>query len=340
MAQITPTDLVKVIPTLIKKQSDINLQRAKVPTVPHIWGSPGIGKSKVVAAIAKMLGYELRDIRGALLDPVDLRGLPHLNGSERVHWAVPDFLPRPEDGKVLLFFDELNRAVSMVQNAILQLILDRQIGEYRLPPQVVCLAAGNYENDGGGVQRMNAALANRFIHFHLVASLKDWDSWALANDMTPEIRAFLKLRPDMLSNFSKDDYAYPTPRSWEFVHEMMSEGLSQELELAAIAGAVGMGTAVEFLAFIKLFRELPDMDYVINNPEKAPVPNGDVLYAVAAALAHRAEPSNFGNILRYVRRLPMEYMTMTVRDAAQRNPALGKTKEFIDWVVDHPEVFA
>src|SRR5260221_10056367 len=68
-----------------------------------LWGPPGIGKSQIVQQTGAALGLTVIDIRAALLDPVDLRGLPHVNGDGRAHWATPEWLPR--DGNVLLFLD-------------------------------------------------------------------------------------------------------------------------------------------------------------------------------------------------------------------------------------------
>ena len=73
-----------------------------------LWGAPGIGKSNIIHQLGARLNLEVRDIRAVLLDPVDLRGLPHVNGDGRSHWAIPEFLPR--DGAGILFLDELNRA--------------------------------------------------------------------------------------------------------------------------------------------------------------------------------------------------------------------------------------
>ena len=91
-----------------------------------LWSSPGTGKSQLVAQTARKLGIACYDIRAVLLDPVDLRGLPHVNGDGRSHWAIPEFLPR--DGSGLLLLDELNRAPTLVQNACFQLVLDRKLG--------------------------------------------------------------------------------------------------------------------------------------------------------------------------------------------------------------------
>src|SRR5215475_8867308 len=109
-----------------------------------IWGSPGVGKSSIIAQLARSLNLALRDIRALLLDPVDLRGLPYV-ADGRSKWATPEFLPT--DGAGVLFLDELNAAPAMVQAAFYQLVLDRSLGEYLLPDGWVIIAAGNREAD-------------------------------------------------------------------------------------------------------------------------------------------------------------------------------------------------
>ena len=43
-----------------------------------IWGQPGIGKSDIVADVAKSQGRPLIDIRLPLMEPTDMRGIPYL----------------------------------------------------------------------------------------------------------------------------------------------------------------------------------------------------------------------------------------------------------------------
>jgi MoxR-like ATPase len=109
-----------------------------------LWGPPGVGKSQIVAQVATSLGVRLIDIRAVLLDPVDLRGLPTVEAGKAA-WAIPAFLP--EDGAGILFLDELNAAPPLVQAACYQLVLDRALGEYRLPDGWSVFAAGNREGD-------------------------------------------------------------------------------------------------------------------------------------------------------------------------------------------------
>jgi len=106
----------------------------------HIWGACGVGKSQIVSQVAAELNWQFLDIRAVQLDPVDLRGLPRIS-ADRAEWVPPKFLPI--DGQGILFLDELTSAPQMTQAGCYQLVLDRKLGEYRLPDGWVVMAAGN-----------------------------------------------------------------------------------------------------------------------------------------------------------------------------------------------------
>ncbi len=168
---------------------------AKQPVV--VWGAPGIGKSSLGQALAIALTRKLFDVRAALLDAVDLRGIPAVVKGKTV-WCPPSFLPTDADGPSILLLDELNRAPGMVQNALLQLVLDRKLGEYTLPDDCEIISCCNRESDGGGVQKMHLALANRFEHLDMEPDLNDWCKWASAAGIHPMTIAHLRLRPERL----------------------------------------------------------------------------------------------------------------------------------------------
>ena len=104
-----------------------------------IWGGPGIGKSDIPQQVADDLDIPLLDFRANLFDPVDVRGIPHImqeqeTGKRFTRWAVPDVFPiASRDGETgILFIDELPTAPPATQNAFLQLLLTRQIGDYEM----------------------------------------------------------------------------------------------------------------------------------------------------------------------------------------------------------------
>lgn len=322
--------------SLIRKSLEVCIE-AKRPV--FVWGPPGVGKSQTIHQVGKALNLTVADIRAVLLDPVDLRGLPHVNGDNRAHWCIPEFLPR--EGSGILFLDELNAAPPLVQAACYQLVLDRKLGEYELPPNWVVIAAGNRESDKAVTHRMPSALANRFVHLSFDVDLDDWVRWALQNGIMTELVAFLRFRPGLLHAFDarSNDKAFPTPRAWEFVSDLLNSQPSAEIEYELIAGTVGEGAAAELLAFLKIFRNLPNADVVLMAPDKAAVPTDPAtLYAICGSLARKASDNTMERICQYANRLPAEFSVLLVRDCVRQCESVVNTRAFVQWASDHADV--
>jgi hypothetical protein len=304
-----------------------------------IWGSPGVGKSSVVAKLARSLNYKLQDVRALLLDAVDVRGLPHLGPDGRSTWATPDFLPT--EGRGLLFLDELNAAPSMVQAAFYQLVLDRRLGEYVLPDEWVIVAAGNRDSDRAHTSRMPTPLRNRFVHLEFETDPGEWCNWAISANIRPEVIAFIRFRPELLSQFDRDVNAFPSPRSWQFVSRILDSAPDASIEHEMFAGAVGSGAATEFSGFLRMFRELPNIDAILLSPTTETVPEEPAAqYAVASALARRASDLNFDRICQYLDRMPTEFRVLCVRDAMLRDPSVKTTSGFTKWAVQNHHALA
>ena len=313
------------------------LTRLRQPV--FVWGPPGIGKSAVVAQVAAQQELALIDVRAVLLDPVDLRGLPHIDKSHRACWCPPGFLPRQGSG--ILFLDELNAAPPLVQAGCYQLVLDRRLGEYRLPDGWSIVAAGNRETDRAVTHRMPSALANRFVHLDFEVDAEDWFFWAQMENIAAEVIAFLRFRPSLLFAFDpqKDARAFPTPRSWAFVSRMVAAMPGPAIDLELVAGAVGEGAAAEFCGFLRTVRSLPDPEVLIATPETAPVPEDPAtLYAVCELLSARTDMDNLPRVLAYARRLPPEFSVLLVRDAARENATILQTEAFGQWAEAHADV--
>ena len=117
-----PSELASFLDTLVRRRVKLSLM---------IWGPPGIGKSSIVAQTASAHKIGFIDLRLSQLAPTDLRGLPVArNGVSR--WYPPEFLPRTGEG--VLFLDEINLAPPTMQGMAQQLILDRKVGNYVVPP--------------------------------------------------------------------------------------------------------------------------------------------------------------------------------------------------------------
>ncbi len=297
-----------------------------------LWGPPGVGKSDVVAQVAKAMKIQLIDLRLPLLDAVDLRGIPTVQNGKTI-WIPPSFLPR--NGKGVLFFDEWPQAPQIVQNGGSSIILPpHTLGEYTLPAGWSCIAAGNRETDRAATQRMPSHIANRLVHLNYDVHLEDWVTWALQNDVEPAVIAFLNFRPELLHKFDPAVKAFPTPRSWGFVSNIMKQGIPDECFMEVISGTVGEAAAIEFTGFFRVFRSLPDYEDICKHPDTALVPdNAAALYAVSSMLVHRAEPKQARVIFAYTARLPKDFQVLVYRDITKRNPDMAETQGYIMFTV-------
>ena len=322
------------------KQSLKHLVARKRPV--FIWGPVGAGKSDVVASVAKELGLELRDVRLNLMNPVDLKGFPVVRGtgkSQTMAFVPPDFLPTK--GKGILFLDEMNSAPQSVQAAAYQLILNRKLGDYELPEGWAVVAAGNRASDRSVVNAQPAALANRFVHIDFEVDVEDWFAWATQNGVSDITRAFIKFRSNLLHSFdpATNPRAFPSPRSWVFVDDVLTSGLAADTEFELIKGTVGEGAAAEYVAFARMARDLPTAEEILASPSKAPVPKEPAtMYAVSTMLDKNATAATLSKLLTYMGRLPVEFQVLFMRSAAMANRDLLKTKEFVTWMTTNQDV--
>lgn len=307
-----------------------------------IWGPPGVGKSDVVAQVAADSKLELRDVRLSLLDPTDLKGFPVPDMTKKLmRWLPADFLPTKGSG--LLFLDEMNQAAQAVQGAAYQLILNRKIGDYKLPDGWSVVAAGNRTSDRSIAHAMPAALANRFVHLDFDINVEEWNVWAMNNEIHTDLRAFIKFRPNLLHSFdpATNPRAFPSPRSWSFVNDVYKSGLSQDEEFELFKGTVGEGASAEFSGFVRLIKDLPTVDQILVNPDSAKVPDEPAArFAIATALDAKASSGNFDRIMKYVERLPTEFQVVFMRGAITRDSKLSGVKGYMDWAVKNQGVFA
>jgi len=241
-----------------------------------LWGPPGIGKSEVVQEIANDLGGFMIDLRMAQMEPTDIRGIPFYNKDlGKMDWAPPIDLPDEEFASkypiVVLFLDELNSAPPATQAAAYQLILNRRVGKYRLPDNVALVAAGNRDSDKGVTYRMPMPLANRFIHLEMRPDFTSWQNWAVDKGIHKDVVGYLSFAKQDIFDFNakSSSRAFPTPRSWVFVSDLLKdEDTDNDTLFNLIAGSVGEGLAVKFMAHRKVSGKMPEPSDILSGKVK------------------------------------------------------------------------
>ena len=235
------------------------------------------------------------DLRLGQMDPTDIRGIPFFNKElGKMDWAPPIDLPDEETASqypiVVLFLDEMNSSAPAVQAAAYQLVLNRRVGKYVLPKNVVMVAAGNRESDKGVTYRMPTPLSNRFVHLEMKVDFPSWQEWAVNHKIHKDVVGYLTFAKQDLYDFDakSSSRAFATPRSWFFVSELLAdEDLDDITATDLIAGTVGEGLAVKFMAHRKIAGRLPKPEDILSGKTKElEVKEVSAMYSLVTSLCY------------------------------------------------------
>ena len=262
-----------------------------------LWGPPGIGKSELVQQIGKDIGAYVVDVRLSLWEPTDIKGIPYFDSnSGKMSWAPPIELPDEEMAakhkSIILFLDEMNSAPPSVQAAAYQLILNRRVGTYTLPDNVYIIAAGNRESDKGLTYRMPSPLANRFIHLEMSVDFDDWFAWSVKNNIHQDVVGYLSVFKQDLYDFDpkNSSRSFATPRSWTFVSQLLDDDIDHETLSNLVAGAVGEGVSIKFMAHRRRASDLPNpTDVLLGKVDSIETSEISAMYSLTIAMCYELQ---------------------------------------------------
>jgi hypothetical protein len=330
------------IKVTIAQAVDLIKDTLKAGLTPMISGSPGIGKSDIVGAIADEYGLKLIDLRLSQCDPTDLSGFPQVSGDKGTYLPMDIF---PLEGEILpkgfngwlLFLDEFPSASRAVQAAAYKLILDHMVGMHKLHPKLVKVCAGNLMTDKAIVNNMSTAMQSRLIHLELTVTLDGFLDWASNNKIDPVIMSYVQYKPDNLHNFNPthNDCTYACPRTWAFLSKLREQWQEYNYDkLPLIAGTIGEGVAREFLEFSKIYTHLVPIEDLLKYPGTVAVPQEkDLLYALTGVISSNATRQTIGELLKFVERMPIEFQMVTMQNILRK-------KENTEMADNHPSVIA
>lgn len=301
--------------------------------VPFVTGSPGIGKSAIMQAIADEYALELIDHRISTSDPTDFNGLPNFQDNRATFSPFDLFpiegtpLPEGKEGW-MLFLDEFNSGELDVQKACYKLVLDEKVGQYPLHERCVITAAGNLITDRAIVNELSTAMQSRLVHFQLRV---DWDEWlqdvALKRNFDNRLITYLaRNKGSELMDFDPNhkERTFCCPRTWEFVNRSLSKKPQlTDLDAILFAGTITSGVAASFVQYTKVFQHIPSLKDILNDPENFSVHHtNEVLWATISMLMNHVEDKNFEKITTYVDRLTLDFRILFYRSIKIRTPKL------------------
>lgn len=327
-----------------EQATDFIIRCIKAKLTCMLSGDPGIGKSAIIQSIADKFNLELIDIRLSTYDPVDLNGFPMVKGDLAEYIPMNTFplkeITKKPEGKTgwLVFLDEFNSASLAVQAASYKLVLDRQVGQHELHPNTAIVCAGNLITNGAIVNRLGTAMQSRLVHLELGVVPTEWIKWGTKNNIDHRILAYINHVPDNLHKFDPkhDDKTFSCPRTWAFLSHLIRDIPTDDLgELRPLlAGTVGEGSAVEFVAFTEIYANLPTYQDILKDPMNARLDTEPaMLFAVSHMITAYLKKKDLDKAMQYIERLPIEFQTITLQNAVQKDQSIIKETEIDKWAM-------
>ena len=229
------------------------VSKAGLPVI--LRGRHGVGKSQVVYQIAKNMGLPVVERRASQMTEGDLVGLPSVDG-DRTSFNPPDWFKQACEQPVVLFLDEVDRAVLEVRQGIFELTDSRKLNGHHLHPETVVFAAinGGEHGEQYQVNEMDPAELDRYSVWDIEPTIEDWLGWAKDN-VDQLVWDFINQNRDHLEH--SGDYepnkVYPSRRSWDRLNKVLDgadllESPGPEL-FALSVSFVGFEAAVAFNDF-------------------------------------------------------------------------------------------
>jgi len=253
-----------------------------------ISSKPGVAKSAIGRSIAEKMGFAYLDMRLSMSDESDFK-YPYLEDGtfegkpiKVSGYAVPKWAYEANQRPTVIHFEELNRAPQFVRNAALQILLEREIGEFKFNSNVIMMASGNLgDEDGTDVEEFDSALNNRLIHIPHSLGVDEWLNDFAAEGCHKLITSFIKAHPEQMYKTSDNTKGYATPRSWTMLSKFITENWGMDASpreflplLKEVASGYVGNSAMKFIQYcedmlnISIQDVLNDFDRIKKDLEK------------------------------------------------------------------------
>jgi len=171
---------------------------------------------------------------------------------------------------VILFIDDIHTATPAIQRYLFTLLQSKSIHGYRLPDNVVIIAAGNISSEAG-FEGILSPVINRLAIFRVKLPLEEWlELDIVKNNVHSLIKSFLQANPIYFTEQESNEEPFGSPRSWtelgktlkrlqeDLTAEYGPKGYEMFIEIAMQlpSGYVSREASNKFRAYIQIFKEI------------------------------------------------------------------------------------
>jgi hypothetical protein len=267
-------------------------------------------------------------------------------------WGFED--PRPK----IIMLDEVSKAPNVVKPMFTRLMLERCIGEFKLPEGSIVFATGNNASDGVG-DTMQAHINNRVTTIDVEKPTnEEWIEWALQNGVNEMVIATVHQFPHVMQSYIDDPKgenpyifnpkknvgAYASPRSLTkagFICDNR-EQFGNDLTMEALRGTVGVSLAGDMLAYMSVADAVPSWEAIESSPKKTPIPESPAaqLLLLFGSISHVKDKESAKAYVEYFFRFDLELRMLWARQFKTRLEHVMNVKEFRETLVKDHWVFS
>jgi len=334
---------------------------------PVIQSEPGCGKSSLLSAMAVDFGDEWRRpgdefpadkyqyiyVDCPVKDLADVGMAIPVHEDKRLEYYGNELFQLDDPRPKVIMLDEFMKSPKLLQVLWTRLMLERMVGERRLPEGSIVFATSNNQTDGVG-DTMLAHAGNRVMILKMrKPNDQEWTVWATDAKIHPLLRAWVSLNPSALASYldgnqEQNPYIFrPENRNLSFVSPrslakcdviLRNKALvGEDVTVAALAGTIGESAAASLGAFLTMDKDLTPPREILKNPTTATVSDRPiVLLTTLFNLVDVIEvQDDLTNAMKYIKRIKAEeiqavFFSMVCQ--SQRTIKLVKTsKDITDW---------
>lgn len=296
-------------------------------------GQPGIGKTEMVAQVARDLGKLFIPVEAGLVPDEEIGGLFWRNPATGKIERVPITVIRMAcEQACVLFLDEITRCTLQRQGCLMTITNERRVGDFVLHPETIVVLAGN-GGDSAGTHGVVDALLNRCNVVEVVAKREEVCAYlrqigqpeqrdaqgkvtvsGTLRDLGIDYAATADRRPDLIAESmpkgaSDSGILWPSPRAVVKGLRRLAGRIDAQKDItstvgfAALAGNMGNEAAAAYLAVRKLRDKLPTVEEICKDPEQAKIPPDTESGIAALGLIANAAERNSNSAWLYSARL-------------------------------------
>jgi hypothetical protein len=127
----------------------------------------------------------------------------------------------------------------------------------------------------------------------LKSDYEDWLEWAVTNKVHEQVVGYLGFAKQDLYDFDprSSSRAFATPRSWSFVSDLLKDDDLVENTLTdLVAGAIGEGLAIKFMAHRKVAKQMPKPEDILGGKvTKCEIKEISAMYSLTVSMCYELQ---------------------------------------------------